>query len=86
MMGRHEEAIIICQEVIERYPRDIVAHIALAMAYSSLDRLDEARATASEILKLIPNFSVDDFEKTLPSKNEADRVFMADALRKAELN
>ncbi len=86
MMGRHEEAIVICKEVIEQYPRDFAAHITLAMAYSSLDRLDEARAAASEILKLIPNFSVDDFEKTLPCKDEADRVFMADALRKAGLS
>jgi len=85
MMRRHEEAIVILKEVVQRYPRAFAAHITLAMAYSALDRLDEARAAASEVLKLIPNFSVDDFEKTLPYKNEADRVFMADALRKAGL-
>ncbi len=77
---------MILKEVVQQRPKSFVAYIALAMAYSALDRLDEARAAGSEVLKLIPNFSVDDFEKTLPCKNEADRVFMADALRKAGLN
>jgi len=85
MMRRHEEAIVIYKEVVQRRPT-IAAYITLAIAYSALDRLDEARAAASEVLKLSPNFSVDDFEKALPYKNEADRVFMADALRKAGLN
>jgi hypothetical protein len=53
------------------------------MAYSSLDRMDEAHAAASEVLKLSPNFSVDDFAKALPYKNEAVREFMVDALLKA---
>jgi hypothetical protein len=47
--------------------------------------MEEAKAAASEALKLSPNFSVKYFAKALPYKNEEDRVFMADALRKAGL-
>ena len=85
MMRRHEEAIVTCKKAVELSPKDLAAHITLAIAYSSLDRLYEARAAASEVLKLSPNFSVDHFAKALPYKNEADRGFMADALRKAGL-
>jgi hypothetical protein len=55
------------------------------MAYSSSDKMDEARTAASDVLKVSPNFSVEHFAKALPFKHEEDRVFMVDALRKAGL-
>lgn len=45
----------------------------------------EARSAASEVLRLYPNFSVEDFEKTLPYKNQADREFFINGLHKAGL-
>jgi adenylate cyclase len=85
MMGRHEEAIAACRKSLElsRGRGGLAAWLTLVMAYSSLDRMDEARAAASEVLKLSPNFSVEHFAKALPYKNEPDREFMVDALRKA---
>jgi adenylate cyclase len=83
MMKRHEEAIEVCRKSVGMEPRNLAAWITLVMAYSSLDRMEDARAAASEVLKLSPNFSVEHFAKAMPYKNEADRVFMADALRKA---
>ena len=83
MMRRHEEAIEACRKSLELRPTDLAAWITLVMAYSSLDRMDEARAAGSEVLKLSPNFSVEHFAKAMPYKNEADREFMADAMRKA---
>jgi hypothetical protein len=59
------------------------AWIALAIAYSSLDRMEEAKSATAEVLKLSPNFSVEPFVNVIPYKNEADRKFIADALRKA---
>jgi hypothetical protein len=44
--------------------------------------MEEARAAAAEVLKLSPNFSVENFVKALPYKDEEPRQFMADALRK----
>jgi TolB-like protein/cytochrome c-type biogenesis protein CcmH/NrfG len=83
MMRRHEEAIEACRKSIGIRPRNLAAWVTLVMAYSSLDRMEEARTAASEVLKISPNFSVEDFAKATPYKNEADREFMADALRKA---
>ena len=85
MMRRYEESISACKKALEGNSRNLAAHLTLAMAYSSSDKMDEARAAASDVLKVSPNFSVENFAKSLPYKNEADTEFMADALRKAGL-
>jgi hypothetical protein len=46
----------------------------------------EARATAAEILKVNPKFSVEYLEKKTPYKNKTDLEFSMGALRKAGLN
>jgi adenylate cyclase len=85
MMRRHEEAIEACRKSLGMQPRNMPAWLTLVMAYSSLDRIEDARAAASEVLKLSPNFSVEHFARAMPYKNETDREFMAEALRKAGL-
>jgi len=85
MMRRYEDSISICKKAVERNFRNLPAHLTLAMAYSASDKMDEARGAASDVLKVNPNFSVEDYSKALPFKNEADRNFMADVLRKAGL-
>jgi adenylate cyclase len=85
MMRRHEEAIETCKKVIELSPRSLPSYINLAVAYSELDQMDEAREAADKVLKMHPNFSMDSFEKTLPYKNKADRDLFVNGLRKAGL-
>jgi len=85
MMRRFEDSISASKKALEHIPRALSAHINLAIAYSSLNKMDEARLEASEVLKLSPNFSVELFANVLPVKFEDDRAFMADALRKAGL-
>jgi len=85
MMRRHEEAIETCNKVIELSPRSLPSYINLAVAYSELDQMKEAREAADKVLKMNPNFSMDSFEKTLPYKNKADRDLYANGLRKAGL-
>ena len=85
VMRRHEEAIATCKIVIDLSPKYAPAYFQLALAYSSLDQMDEARAAASGILKIYPNFSVEDFVKAIPYKKEADRDLLIDGLRKAGL-
>jgi adenylate cyclase len=85
MMRRHEEAIETCKKVIELTPRSLPSYINLAVAYSELDQMDEAREAADKVLKMNPNFSMHSFEKTLPYKNEADRDLFVNGLRKAGL-
>jgi len=83
MMRRPEEAIEACRKSAGIQPRDMPTWLVLVMAYSSLDRMEEARAAASEVLKLSPNFSVEHFARAMPYKDKETTKFMADALRKA---
>jgi len=84
-VGRYEEAIAAYKEALNRAPNDILAHIALTTAYSWANRLEEARAQATEVLRINPEFSVKQREKTLPYKNKADLERYLDGLRKAGL-
>jgi tetratricopeptide (TPR) repeat protein len=85
MMRRHEKAIETCKKAIELNSRSLPSYINIAVAYSELDKMDEAREAASKVLKMNPNFSMDSFEKTLPYKNKADRDLYVNGLRKAGL-
>jgi adenylate cyclase len=85
MMRRHEEAIVTCNKVIDVYPKNLSAYIQLAIAYSSLERMEEARAAAFEVKKIYPNFSVDQFAKTLPYKKKDDKYLVINSLLKAGL-
>jgi len=86
MMRRHEEAIETCKKVIELSPRSFASFINLAVAYSELGQMDEAREAADKVLKINPNFSVESFGKTLPYKNKAVKDLFVNGLRKAGLN
>jgi hypothetical protein len=47
--------------------------------------MDEARAQAKDIMRLNPNFSVDQVARTDPQKNQVVKKRYIDALRKAGL-
>jgi tetratricopeptide (TPR) repeat protein len=85
MMKRYEESISACKKALEMNPRMLSVHITLAMAYSSLGKMEEASEAASKVLKFSPNFAVEHFARALPYKYEEDRVVMAEALHKAGL-
>jgi adenylate cyclase len=81
--GRLEEAVSAFKKAIQLAPDDIVAHITLAVTYIMMGRKEEARAEAAEVLRTNPKFSVDDYVKSIRSKDQRDKV--ADAMRKAGL-
>ena len=84
-IGKYDEAVKEFKTVMDRNPKDLTALIRLTMAYSLWGRDEDARATAGEVLKLIPNFSVERVVKQWPYKNEEDRALGLNALRKAGL-
>jgi adenylate cyclase len=84
-VGRYEEAIAAGKKAVTVEPNDYMAHMALAAAYSSAGRQEEARIAAEEVLRLNPKFSVVFWAKRLPYKNQADRELYIGALRKAGL-
>jgi len=83
--GRYEESIIACKKAIKRQTSNVFAHLILASTYSLLDRKEEARAAAAEVLRISPKFSLDYFAKTRPHIDPANTARFIDALRKAGL-
>jgi TolB-like protein len=83
--GQYEEAITECKRATTREPNNLGAHLALTVAYSVSGRNEEARAAATEVLRIEPKFSIEYFSKTIVYKNQADRDRFIEALRKAGL-
>ena len=82
---RYAEAIVQLKKVVEREPEDIFAHIFLTSAYNMAGREKEARASAGEVLKINPKFSLEQFEKVHPYKDPATKKRLVESLRKAGL-
>jgi adenylate cyclase len=85
LSGQYEEAIVECKKATTREPNNLIAQVALTAAYGLSGRDEEARATASEVYRIDPKFSLEYYSKTLVYKNQADRDVIIDALRKAGL-
>jgi adenylate cyclase len=83
--GRYEEAIAPLKEAIRRMPNFAPAHWNLTGVYSELGREAEARAEATEILRISPNFSVEVLRQMAPLKDPAVLERYISALRKAGL-
>jgi adenylate cyclase len=82
--GRYEEAIAAHKKSLNRAPNDLLTHLALTTAYCWAGRLEEARAQAAEVLRINPNFSMEERKLGL-YKNQADLEHYVEGLRKAGL-
>ena len=83
MTGRYEEAIAILKKLLN-FRNHPVAHILLAIMYSELGRDEEARVEAVEILRDMPNFSLEGWrQKGWKDQTRLERDL--EALRKAGL-
>jgi len=85
LTGQYEEAIVTLRKALQRNPDDLIAHIILATSYVMGGQEDEARAEATEVLRIDPKFSLEYFAKTLPYKNQADIKLFVESMRKAGL-
>jgi adenylate cyclase len=83
--GRYEEARAPLQRYLSRYPNVLPIHPMLAAVYSELGQAAEARAEATEVLRLNPNFSLDVHRQREPIKDPAILERHIAALRKAGL-
>jgi adenylate cyclase len=83
--GKCEEAIPACEEALRRGSNNLFAHVTATIAYSMCGREEEARATAAEVLRISPKFSVEKFAKNIPHKNQSAKEEVVDALRNAGL-
>jgi len=85
MTKRHKEAITEFKRAIQASAHYLECHVSMACTYSLMDRGNDAEAAASEVIKIDPEFSVQNYAKTLPYKEKGDLNCVIDALRKAGL-
>ncbi len=82
--GQYEKAIEECKKALQREPNAHSPYIHMAISYLRLGREEEARAAATELLRVNPKFSLESYAKVLPfTKPVADRII--EDLRKAGL-
>ena len=88
-LGRYEEAIAILKVSLERalqgeFP-PLFIHEWMAIHYGRLDRMEEARAHAEEILKIKPDYTLEFFRKLSFYKDQKYLDSLVEMLRKAGL-
>jgi len=83
--GRYEEAIPVLKQVLAYNPNNYIAHWGLVVSYSELGREEEARAAGAEILRIVPQFSIEKWKPMAPYKDPAVTERFAAAMRKAGL-
>jgi adenylate cyclase len=70
---------------IARTPGTDSSRMMLAACYGHLGRVEEARAAWAELLKVNPDFSLEQRKRVLPYKDPRDFARIADGLVKAGL-
>ena len=85
MAGKYEDAIAVLKKSLQERPNDLFAHLHLSVCYVSLGREEQARAEATEILRIHPKFSLEHFAKIFPYKDQSVVDHMIARLRKAGL-
>jgi len=80
-----EEAISACEEALRRESNSLLAHVTATVAYGMCGREDDARATAAEVLRISPKFSLEKFSKNITFRNQAAMEEVVDVLRNAGL-
>jgi len=85
MTGRYDKAVEQARKAVKRDPESQLTQIALASACICAGREAEARTSAAEVLKINPNFSLEQYAKALPFKDQSQVDRTIEALRKAGL-
>lgn len=83
--GRYEEALPYYRKAQERNPDNMWSYYFQASIYGNLGRAEKAQAAAKELLRLNPNFSVEQWVKWPGCKNQEKMDLIIDGLRKAGL-
>jgi adenylate cyclase len=87
MAGRYEEALAIGKQHLDRCLKGecepFTAHMGLAATYVGLGRMEDAQRHVTELLRIMPGFSLDNARKMISFKNPAHTEQALDALRRA---
>ncbi len=82
---QNEEAIATMKRYLVYNPNVFIPHLVLTCSYSDLGRYEEARAAATEVLRLSPNFTTEVWKKNQWTKDPAQLERHINNLRKAGL-
>jgi adenylate cyclase len=82
VLERYEEAIAMYKKAVALTPNNIFAHINLAATYNFIGKEEEAKASAAEVLRINPKWSLERYEKTQVTK---DKERLVKALQRAGL-
>jgi TolB-like protein/class 3 adenylate cyclase len=85
MIERYKEALEAGEESRKRNPDEMFSHILLAAVYIELDREEDGRASAAEVLRINPKLTLEWMAKMVPWKNKDDVNRLMEDLRKAGL-
>jgi adenylate cyclase len=85
LAGECAEAIATGEKSPRREPDNLNARVIMALIYGSCGREQDARKDVKEVLRINPKFTVASYTAILPYKNQSDRDFIAQGLRKAGL-
>jgi tetratricopeptide (TPR) repeat protein len=85
MAGRFDEAVEQAKKAVEREPKNQFTYLSLAYACMLAGREEEARAAALEVLRINPNFSVEQYARLRPYVDKSQIDLMINALRKVGL-
>jgi len=87
LTGNYEEAVRVSKKACALMPDNEGCHRTLAAAYGMLGKDREARDEAAELLRIVPDWSIEGWKQRLGDywKNQADHDHFAEGLRKAGL-
>jgi adenylate cyclase len=85
LAGRYSEGLEQAKKAVERDPKNPITHIAMVASYILLGREEEARVAAADVLRINPNFSVEQYVRGLPLKDQLQAERYIETLRKAGL-
>ncbi len=85
LMGRYEEAIAAFKKTLTWNLNFLPAHGLLAAIYGELGRKEEAHAEVAEMLRISPDYSLEERMQRMPYKDPAVAERLLAALRKAGL-
>jgi adenylate cyclase len=83
--GRHAEAIATAKASIALNANNIAPYLVLAAANAALGHTGEARRATQQVLKLKPEFNLEEFAESQPYKNRQDLETLLEQLRNAGL-
>jgi adenylate cyclase len=83
LIGRYEDAVRMCKELLSRWPNNVFGHVGLVMNYAAMGRDDEARAASQDLLRIAPKFSAQRYARLSVYKNSGLAAQVLELLRKA---